>query len=84
MHSPIGAAALGVFGPPFIFAENDTGFSDVSDIKYLRHNLHSYNSMDVDDVLSIKLEHMVAGKFHNPVYSINIAYFLHLGGLCVP
>ena len=62
MHSPIGPAAVGVFGPPFIFAEDDAAFSDVSDIRCLRHNLHSYNSMEVDDVLSIKFEHMVAGK----------------------
>lgn len=69
VHSPTGGVASMIgagFVPPFIFAEEESPFRDTtsSDIRRLRQNAHSFTSMDVDDVLNIKLEHMTAGGMY--------------------
>ncbi|KAH8965313.1 hypothetical protein BDL97_04G112000 [Sphagnum fallax] len=74
VHSPTGGVASMIgagFVPPFIFAEEESPFRDTtsSDIRRLRQNAHSFTSMDVDDVLNIKLEHMTAGVNQRPARS---------------
>ena len=49
-------------GPHFIFSEGDNEFRDTSNIQCLQHNVHTYNPMEADEILSIKLEPIAAGK----------------------
>lgn len=72
MHSPSGTHGSVVpssFVPPFIFGEDDSAFRDaqghIGDLRRLRHNMQTFSSLDVDDVLSIKLQDMVTGDSHH-------------------
>lgn len=49
-------------GPHFIFSEGDNEFRDTTNIQCLQHSVHTYNPMEADEILSIKLEPISAGK----------------------
>jgi hypothetical protein len=56
------------FLPRFMVAQNESAFRDHQDGRsnnhcLQQHSLQTFNSMDLDGILSIKLEHMIAGMF---------------------
>jgi hypothetical protein len=55
------------FLPPFMVAQNESTFRDhqhgSNNHCLQQHSLQTFNSMDMDGILSIKLKHMIAGMF---------------------
>jgi hypothetical protein len=49
-------------GPHFIFAEGVNEFRDATNIRCLRHSVHTFNPIETEDVLNIKLEPVAPGK----------------------
>jgi hypothetical protein len=53
------------FLPPFMVAQNESTFRDhqhgSNNHCLQQHSLQTFNSMDMDGILSIKLKHMIAG-----------------------
>nr|BBD75241.1 R2R3 MYB transcription factor DUO POLLEN 1 [Haplomitrium mnioides] len=65
VQSPSGTGLLvpSGFVPPFLF-EEDSAFREAPGHMRLRHSVQPFSSLDVDDVLSLKLQDMVAGDAH--------------------
>ncbi|BFI24591.1 protein MpDUO1 [Marchantia polymorpha subsp. ruderalis] len=64
VHSPSGTGLVpSGFVTPFMF-EDDNTFREPPGHLRLRHSVQPFNSLEVDDVLSLKLQDMVAGDSH--------------------
>jgi hypothetical protein len=61
------------FLPPFMVAQNESAFRDhqhgSNNHCLQQHSLQTFNSMDMDGILSIELEHMIAGMFFSKAIS---------------
>lgn len=66
VHSPSGTGLVPTgFVTPFMF-EDDNVFREPSCHMRLRNSVQPFNSLDVEDVLSLKLQDMVANDSHFP------------------